>query len=103
MLCKLGQGECHPTRLSNLDKLNLPKEKKQELENIIENNKIQFEIWIESAISYNALREKLYKRKFKFIPTINKPEISNSQIKLDENVIKTLPNQNVMLQRKTKS
>ena len=60
--------ECHPTRLPNPQILNLPFKWESEIEKIAHEHRMMWEPWLESAESYQGLRESLKKRGYSALP-----------------------------------
>ena len=62
LLCHVGKGKCLPTRLTDLNRLGIEHKKLTEIKSIVENSKMQWEPWIESAPSFKDLLDKLRRR-----------------------------------------
>lgn len=60
--------ETYPTRLTDVNSLRLPADLIVELQNIIHDNRMDWEPWVESANSYEELRQKLVNRGYSQIP-----------------------------------
>lgn len=65
------------TRLTNLKNLFLPDEISQSIQELIDNNKMYWEPWIESANDYNELKNKLQKRGYTNLPIHSPPMLRN--------------------------
>lgn len=94
----MGLGKCLPTRLNDLQSLNLKQKHYNDLNKIVNDNKIQWEIWIESAKDYSVLRQSLNKRGYRNTPMSDLPEIL-SNMPTNTSVIANLPNQKTMMRK----
>jgi hypothetical protein len=54
--------ETHPVRITNLKSINLPDAVFNSVEKIVYDNRMYWEPWVESAESYEVLRQNLHKR-----------------------------------------
>lgn len=74
-MLNVSEGSCLPCRVTDLRLLALPFPAQQELEGVIFSNRMEWEPWIESAESYEALRDRLLRRGFKQLPISQSPGI----------------------------
>lgn len=90
-------GNIHPSRVLDLDLLGLAATERLGLKKIIEDHKMDWELWVESAENYNDLRANMEKRKLTIPASPNTPLLDlNSQeipkstlVKLNKNKIMT--------------
>ena len=101
LLCHVGKGKCLPTRLTDLNRLGIEHKKLTEIKSIVENSKMQWEPWIESAPSFKDLLDKLRRRGYRRLPMCNKTEVDTPHKTVSEHVIRQLPNQKTMTRRGT--
>ena len=99
LLCHAGKGKCHPTRLTDLNRLGIEHKTTAVIQNIVENSKMQWEPWIESAASIKELLDKLRKRGYRNLPTATRMEVDTPHNTISEHAIKQLPNQKTMTRR----
>lgn len=64
-----------PSRLPNPADLRLPYGISQKIEKIVKENKMLWELWMESADNFSDLRESLKKRGYTELPVVNQPLI----------------------------
>ena len=83
-----------PERLKNISDIPLDPNVSQKIEQIIYDNRLNWEPWIESAGTYEDLKAKLKKRGYIGIPLSSQPEIYSESI-----VVNTLVNKKVMIQK----
>ena len=57
-----------PTRVNNIEDLNLPSKMESIISKEILENKMLWELWIEGAENYDSLRKSLKKRRYKNLP-----------------------------------
>lgn len=57
-----------PSRVEDINKLRLPSDIIPELQTILENHKMEWELWIEPAVNFGDLRNKLEKRGYHNLP-----------------------------------
>lgn len=101
VICKMGSGICLPVRLNDLSLLGLDKTVEIAISKIQNNNKMDWELWIESASNYTSLKASLAKRGYTGFEPSDKAEIlipADTRLRLDR-----LPNQKTMLRRASKS
>lgn len=65
---------------------------------------MEWELWAESSPSYHDLKERLAKRGYKNIPSVDTPGIKMEMkpIAVSAQGIKTLPGQRTMMKRKSR-
>lgn len=83
-----------PERLTNLSQIPLGINVVKKLEQIIYDNRLNWEPWIESASDYDALKVKLKKRGYVGVPMSSQPEFY-----LDVQVVNRVSASRVMLQK----
>lgn len=59
------------TRIENVNQLKLPAETYTKVKNIIEENRMNYECWLEEVESSQDLKDKLIKRGYSSLPNIN--------------------------------
>jgi len=102
LMGKAGEGECIATRIQDVKTLKLPTETQNELKKHLENNKINWDLWIESANSFQDLKNKLSKRGYTGFDITDKSVLGpEHQVIVRPEIIKTLPNQKIMMNRKS--
>lgn len=62
------QGSCPTKKLSKIQELNLSRDLESQIESIIKDHKMNWEVWIENASSIQELIENLSKRGLRRIP-----------------------------------
>ena len=79
-----------------LTELNLPEPWKSQVEQIIYNNRMNYDLWIESAVSTASFIESLRKRGFSNIPMSLNPmiKVPNERPNLKTNKMKTMIRKN---------
>jgi hypothetical protein len=83
-----------PERVKNFTDIPLDANIYQKIEQIAYDNRLNWELWIESAATYGELKTKLQKRGYLGLPLSSQPEIY-----AETKVINTLVNKKVMVQR----
>lgn len=61
-------GKCYPTKVKNISDLNLNPKITKIIENEYNLNKMQYELYVESAPSFDELKDSLKKRGYKNLP-----------------------------------
>jgi len=82
-------GTCSTQRLSDVSVLSLPKELEKEITEVLYENRMQWEAWVESAESLADLIQSLSKRGFANFPVKYNPLVNNTA-KIDPVVTKRL-------------
>lgn len=95
----MGRGKCLPTRLSELEMLNLKSKDQFKLKQIVDANRMDWELWIESASSFKSFKEAQKQRGISGLPISDRSEISESIGKVNEHTVKKLPNQKTMMRK----
>lgn len=83
-----------PNRLTDLAPLLLPQSVRNQIEKKVTENKLLWELWIESADNFDDLRTALRNRGYKQIPTSGTPIFNSYQIVINN---KFLPQTKSML------
>jgi hypothetical protein len=52
----------NPSKIDDISLLGLPEQKTQELRSVIDNHKMDWELWLESVDNYNLLKQSLLNR-----------------------------------------
>jgi hypothetical protein len=86
------------TRITDINLLNLPAEKANKVSQIIYDNRMLWEPWIESSSSFDNLRAALKTRGYQNIPMSPQPEISSSN-GISSVSTANLPKQQTMLRK----
>ena len=95
-------GSCLPTKLTDLKTLGLSWDAQAELERITHENRMHWELYVESATSYENLKQALLKRGYTNLPIADGPSIRTehlSNVSIPGDMLKTLPGQKVMMKR----
>jgi hypothetical protein len=71
-----------PTRLKEINELNLPISNAQKLSEIIYESRLEWEPWIESADSFDDIKKKIRNRGYKNLPISFLPEVGSNNISL---------------------
>lgn len=101
LLATLKGNHSSATRLGDIKTLQLPAEMERELADVIHENRMYWEPWIESATSFQDLKSKLAKRGYKELPVHNRAAVTqHGQPRANT---AALPKNNVMVQRVRKS
>ena len=86
-----------PNRLTDLAPLLLPQHVKNQIEKKVNDNNLLWELWVESASTFDSLRTALKNRGYKQIPTSGTPIFNSYQIVVNN---KFLPQTKSMLRSK---
>ena len=89
-------------RLNDLKQLELEFQHEVNLTQITLDNKMDWELWIESASSFKELKQHLTKRGYKGMPMNDKPELLDKK-QVAMGALKKLPNQKIMMKRGSQS
>lgn len=89
-----------PARIHDISTLQLPAFWQTELDQIIFDSRMLWETWLESADSYDDLREALKKRGYSNIPISSQPEISANNIRMPEVNTSYLPQTKTMVRKR---
>jgi len=96
-----GKEEISPTRLKELTNLNLPSATTQKLTEIVYESRLEWEPWIESAESFDAIKEKVKKRGYSSLPISFIPEVGSNNIALTPEIYTSNINKTkIMIRRK---
>ena len=93
-----------PTRISGIDGMNLPTNLSEEITGTIERERMLFEPWIETASSFQDLRDSLKRRGYKNIPNHISP-LHEARGSLDQRPVpktKHISKRKTMLRRASK-
>ena len=102
IISKLGQGQCLATRLNNIKQLSLEFRHEVAIAQIAEKDKMDWELWIESAPSFQELKRQLAKRGYTGLPMNDKPTL-DKELHVSQDDLQKLPNQQIMMRRKSQS
>jgi len=92
--------EISPTRIKNIAELNIPPENAQKLDEIIFQSRLEWEPWLESADSFDIIKNKIKKRGYYNIPISFVPETGSNNINLAPEIyISSLIQTKVMTRR----
>ena len=100
---KLGMGQCLATRLNDVKQLALEFQHENAITQIVEKNKMDWQLFIESATSFKELKQQLVKRGYKGMPMNDKPELINHTNTISKDALQNLPNQRTMMRRGSRS
>lgn len=95
-----GIEEISPTRLKEVESLNLPAAITQKLNEIIYESRLEWEPWIESADSFDHLKSKIKKRGYLNLPISFIPELGSNNITLTPSVYTTSINKTKIMTRR---
>jgi hypothetical protein len=73
-----------------------------EIEKITQRDRMNWEPWVESAPSFAALKERLYKRGYRSTPLSDKAELLKKKKNIKQEAIDRLPQQRTMMRRGSK-
>lgn len=90
-----------PVKIPDLAALNLPASVHTEIAQIIQESRLNWELWAETAESFVAWRAALKKRGYSNIPLSERTEYTGSTYILPDISRNSLPSQKVMVQRRT--
>jgi len=80
ILANLQGREHSAVRLTDLTVLQLPSKWHLEIDQMIQDNRLLWEPWIESAATYEELRQRLKKRGYSGIPVNGQPDFMRSEL-----------------------
>lgn len=98
----LGPGECLATRLSDANQLSLNFTHATAINQLAQADRMDWELWIESAPSFKDLKQQLANRGFRGMPMNDKPELFRSKGGISADTLTGLPNQQKMMRRKSR-
>ncbi len=101
LLATLNGKQSAATRLGDIRTLQLPAAMERELADVIYENRMYWEPWIESAASFKDLKSKLSGRGYKELPIHNRAAVTDHGQPTANTT--ALPKNNVMVQRSRKS
>jgi len=87
------------TRIDEIDTLNLPVNWTSQIKQIAFDNRMLWELWIESADSYDALRKGLKYRGYTNLPMSEQPEFTASNYGTPVVNVSNLPQKTIMLRK----
>lgn len=90
-----------PTRVDDLNLLNLPTVWSKQIEKIIYDNRLLWEPWIETSVSFDAFRNGLRKRNYSNIPINPRPEFFSPYLPSTTVNTSNLPKTKTMTSKKT--
>lgn len=99
LLAKASGKDVMANRIDNIDQFNLPDDWTTKIKQITYDNRMLWELWIESFDSYNDLKAALNARNYSNIPMSPQPEISASRIKMPTANLKNIPVRKTMLRK----
>lgn len=81
-----------PTRVSDVRELNLSENLTRSIEKTIFDNKMSWDLWIESAAGFGELRDSLKKRGYKNVPFHSSPahKVKNKKVVKSKKEIKNI-------------
>ena len=79
---------CSPKKVSDVSVLGLNEDTLKNLSDIIEEHKMLWEVWIESAADFQELKNKLKKRGIKNVPMSAAPVEKKKEALVDKKIIK---------------
>lgn len=91
--------EILPSRVENIDLFNLPTTWSEEIKQIVYDNRMLWELWIESADSYDLLKKSLSNRGYKNLPMSSQPEFSGANYSTPQVNVNSLPRKTIMVQK----
>ena len=91
----------NPTRVSNIDSLNLPSDLTNQIKQSVEDNKMMYEAWIETSSSFQELKNSLKARGYKNLPLSQSPihMMAPKQIGEEKGTSVPIKGQRTMLRR----
>ena len=98
----LGPGQCLATRLSNVNQLSLNHQNTTAINQATKVDRMDWELWIESAATFKDLKQQLTNRGFRGMPMNEKPELFRHKEGVSQDILSSLPNQQIMIRRKSK-
>ncbi len=100
ILCKLRGYEINASRIQNVDTLGLPPDWTTALNQIIYDNRMLWEPWVESADTYEDLKDSLRLRGYKNLPMSGQPEFTAANTASPVVNPNALPRRTVMVQKR---
>lgn len=95
-----GKEAVSPTRIKELTELNLPPANTQKLNEIIYDSRLEWEPWIESADSFDNIKEKIKKRGYANLPISFIPEVGSNNITLTPEIYTSSLNKTKIMTRR---
>jgi hypothetical protein len=95
-----GKEEVSPTRLKEVANLNLPPANTQKLTEIVYESRLEWEPWIESADSFDNIKDKIKKRGYTNLPISFIPEVRSNNIALTPEVYTSNLNKTKIMTRR---
>jgi hypothetical protein len=86
------------SRLADVDILGLPAQERMDLKKIIEDHRMEWEPWIETALDYHQLMTNLHKRGINAPPSANAPLI-NFTTQVSKTVALKINKNRIMIRR----
>jgi hypothetical protein len=91
--------EILPSRVESIDSLNLPVAWNDQVKKIVYDNRMLWELWIESADSYELLKKSLTTRGYSNLPMSGQPEFSGANYSTPTVNVSSLPTKTIMVRR----
>ena len=95
-----GKEEVSPTRLKDVADLSLPPANTQKLTEIIYEARLEWEPWIESAASFDDIKDKIKRRGYTNIPISFIPEVGSNNITLTPEIYTSNLNKTKIMTRR---
>lgn len=92
-------GTIHPTRILDLDLLGLAATERLGLKKIIEDHKMDWELWLESAENYSELKSNMEKRKLTISASPNAPMLDLGSQEIPKSTVVKLNKNKIMTRR----
>lgn len=89
-----------PTKINDISSLKLPQLWHRKIEKIVYDNRMEYEVYMESAEGYNALRKSLTSRNYKNVPNMSNPLLNIASNEKPEPQLKSVVNRPTMTRKK---
>lgn len=101
ILLKLRSPSILPSRYDNLNALGVPEPYLSAIQQVIVDNRLLWEPWVETADSYNELKVSLKNRGYNNLPTSGKPEFIITDVATSSVNPNNLPQKKIMIRKRT--
>ena len=101
ILCKGLGKDILASRVESLDKIGLPEDWHTKIKQVSHDNRMLWELWVESFERFEDLRAALHERGYSNIPMSPQPELSASMREVPNFNLQSIPNRKTMLQKRT--
>lgn len=101
VLARVRGHEILPTRVNNLEDLRLPPDWTSQLNELVHENRMLWELWAETAKSYEELKDSLRTRGYTNVPLSGRTELSSFNLSTPIVNQNALPRKRIMVRKAT--